>query len=52
VEAFFDIASNKPLQEKVAEMGFAAGDELVIRRVISHTGKKQSVHQRANGDFG
>ena len=41
VEAFFDIASNKPLQEKVAEMGFAAGDELVIRRVISHTGKNK-----------
>ena len=41
VEAFFDIASNKPLQEKVAEMGFTAGDELVIRRVISHTGKNK-----------
>ena len=42
VEAFFDIASNKPLQEKVAEMGFSAGDELVIRRVISHTGKNKA----------
>ena len=41
VEAFFDIASNKPLQEKVAEMCFAAGDELVIRRVVSHTGKNK-----------
>ena len=42
VEAFFDIAANKPLQDKIAEMGFAAGDELVIRRVISHTGKNKA----------
>lgn len=42
VEAFFDIASNKTLQEKVSEMGFSVGDELVIRRVISHTGKNKA----------
>jgi DNA repair protein RecN (Recombination protein N) len=42
VEAFFDIAANKPLHEKVTEMGFSAGDELVIRRVISHTGKNKA----------
>ena len=41
VEAFFDIAANKTLQEKITEMGFTAGDELVIRRVISHTGKNK-----------
>jgi DNA repair protein RecN (Recombination protein N) len=42
VEAFFDITGNKTLREKVAEMGFAASDELVTRRVISHTGKNKA----------
>ncbi|MGA2554299.1 MAG: AAA family ATPase, partial [Smithella sp.] len=35
VEAIFDIAGNKPLQDKIAAMGFSAGDELLVRRVIS-----------------
>ena len=43
VEAFFDIAANKTLQEKITAMGFTAGDELVIRRVISHTGKNKAL---------
>jgi len=42
VEAFFDIAANKPLEDKITAMGFAAGEELVIRRVISHTGKNKA----------
>lgn len=42
VEAFFDIAANKPLQDKITAMGFAASEELVIRRVISHTGKNKA----------
>jgi DNA repair protein RecN (Recombination protein N) len=42
VEAFFDIAANKPLQDKIAAMGFTASEELVIRRVISHTGKNKA----------
>jgi DNA repair protein RecN (Recombination protein N) len=42
VEAIFDIASNKPLQDKIAAMGFSAGDELLIRRVISHAGKNKA----------
>ena len=41
VEAFFDIAANKLLQNKITAMGFTAGEELVIRRVISHTGKNK-----------
>ena len=42
VEAFFDIAANKLLQDKITAMGFTAGEELVIRRVISHTGKNKA----------
>jgi len=42
VEAIFDIAGNKPLQDKIAAMGFSAGDELLVRRVISHAGKNKA----------
>lgn len=41
VEALFDIAQNKTLQEKVHQMGFEAGNEIIIRRVISRTGKNK-----------
>lgn len=43
VEAFFDIASNQALKEKICRMGFEAGDELVIRRVISRSGKNRAL---------
>jgi DNA repair protein RecN (Recombination protein N) len=43
VEALFDISSNDVLREKIASMGFAAGDELIIRRVISRTGKNKAL---------
>lgn len=43
VEALFDIASNKTLKEKIRQMGFEAEDELVIRRVISRTGKNKAL---------
>ncbi len=43
VEALFNIASNKKLREKIAAMGFADGDELIIRRVISRTGKNKAL---------
>jgi DNA repair protein RecN (Recombination protein N) len=43
VEALFDISSNDALREKIASMGFAAGDELIIRRVISRTGKNKAL---------
>ncbi|MDI6741518.1 MAG: DNA repair protein RecN [Smithella sp.] len=42
VEAVFDIASNQRLREKIASMGFSDSDELIIRRVISHTGKNRA----------
>ena len=41
VEALFNIQNNKPLQEKLTAMGFSAGAELVIRRVISRNGKNR-----------
>lgn len=41
VEALFDIASNKVLKKKIQEMGLEGGDELVIRRIISRTGKNK-----------
>lgn len=41
VEALFDIASNKILKEKVHQMGFESGDELIVRRVISRSGKNR-----------
>jgi DNA repair protein RecN (Recombination protein N) len=43
VEALFDISSNDVLREKIASMGFAAVDELIIRRVISRTGKNKAL---------
>ena len=43
VEALFDTTHNNPLQEKIASMGFTAGDELIIRRVISRTGKNKAL---------
>ncbi len=43
VEALFDIAANKALKEKILQMGFEAGNELVIRRVISRTGKNKAL---------
>ena len=42
VEALFNIKNDTALQGKLAGMGFAAGDELVIRRVISRTGKNRA----------
>ena len=42
VEAIFDISVNKPLQDKVADMGFPDSEELIIRRVISHSGKNRA----------
>ncbi len=43
VEALFDVSSNDSLREKIASMGFAAGNELIIRRVISRTGKNKAL---------
>jgi DNA repair protein RecN (Recombination protein N) len=43
VEALFNVAANKELREKIAAMGFADGEELIIRRVISRTGKNKAL---------
>jgi DNA repair protein RecN (Recombination protein N) len=43
VEALFDITGNKTLQEKIVALGFTTGDELIIRRVISRTGKNKAL---------
>jgi DNA repair protein RecN (Recombination protein N) len=42
VEAVFDITANKTLREKILEMGFPDSEELIIRRVISHSGKNRA----------
>ena len=42
VEALFNIRSDGSLQDKLVEMGFRAGEELVIRRVISRSGKNRA----------
>jgi DNA repair protein RecN (Recombination protein N) len=42
VEALFNIRGNKTLEEKLLQMGFPAGDELIIRRVISRAGKNRA----------
>ena len=41
VEALFDITQNKTLQEKISQLGFEAQNEIIIRRVISRTGKNK-----------
>lgn len=41
VEALVDLAGRPELQQAVAEAGFAAGDEVVLRRVISRSGKNR-----------
>jgi len=42
VEAIFDITGNKTLQDKIADMGFSAPEELIVRRIISHAGKNKA----------
>jgi DNA repair protein RecN (Recombination protein N) len=41
VEALFDIHGQDGLRSKVREMGFGDGEELVVRRVISRSGKNR-----------
>jgi DNA repair protein RecN (Recombination protein N) len=42
VEAIFDISANKSLRDKITAMGFPDEEELIIRRIISHTGKNKA----------
>ncbi len=41
VEALFDLSKSPGLQALLAEGGFAGGDELVVRRVVSRSGKNK-----------
>ncbi len=41
VEALFNIRAYDGLQKKVREMGFGDGDELIVRRVVSRSGKNR-----------
>lgn len=42
VEALFDIGSRPGLQEKLESLGFERQEEIVIRRIISRTGKNRA----------
>ena len=39
VEALFNIRDHEGLKEKVCEMGFGDGQDLIVRRVVSRSGK-------------
>ncbi|MEI8172917.1 MAG: DNA repair protein RecN [Deltaproteobacteria bacterium] len=41
VEALFDIGEKEELREKLQRMGFPGGDELVLKRIVSRTGKNR-----------
>jgi DNA repair protein RecN (Recombination protein N) len=41
VEAFFTIEGNEEITEKLKAMGFYESDELIIKRVVSRTGKNK-----------
>jgi DNA repair protein RecN (Recombination protein N) len=41
VEALFNIRAHEGLREKVSEMGFGDGEELIVRRVVSRSGKNR-----------
>ncbi len=41
VEAIFDLTDNAPVRARLGEMELAAGDELIIRRIISRSGKNR-----------
>ncbi|HRT71168.1 MAG TPA: AAA family ATPase, partial [Syntrophales bacterium] len=41
VEALFDISGQEALKKRIEEMGLGSGDELVVRRTVSRSGKNQ-----------
>jgi DNA repair protein RecN (Recombination protein N) len=41
VEALFEIAGQDALKRRIGEMGFGDGDDLVVRRVVSRSGKNR-----------
>ncbi len=42
VEALFDLAGRVDLQAALADAGFSAGDELILRRVVSRAGRSRA----------
>ena len=41
VEALFDVGGQEKLQREILEMGFVDGEDLVVRRVVSRSGKNR-----------
>jgi DNA repair protein RecN (Recombination protein N) len=41
VEALFDISQNDPLKEKLKHLEFYEGDDLIIKRIVSRSGKNK-----------
>lgn len=41
VEAVFDIADRAPIRGKLRDMGFEAGNDLVLKRIVSRSGKNR-----------
>jgi DNA repair protein RecN (Recombination protein N) len=41
VEAMFNIGEKSDLKEKLKEMGFLVGNELILKRIVSRTGKNR-----------
>jgi DNA repair protein RecN (Recombination protein N) len=41
VEALFDIRGQDGLRKKIGELGFGGGEELIVRRVVSRSGKNR-----------
>ena len=41
VEALFDIRGQDGLRKKIGELGFGDGEELIVRRVVSRSGKNR-----------
>ena len=41
VEALFDIREQEGLRKKISELGYGDGEELIVRRVVSRSGKNR-----------
>jgi DNA repair protein RecN (Recombination protein N) len=41
VEALFDIGEKEDLKKKIREMGFHVGKELILKRIVTRTGKNR-----------
>ncbi len=41
VEAVFDLQNEQPARQQLAQLGLAEGDELLVRRIVSRSGKNR-----------